>query len=393
MDVDRKMMSNNSPASHRNDARGFRVLFDRLTRYCLLEITVPAVLAMLIIGFVGVANELRERRAALPLEFISGWDMARLVFYFSPTLIAYLIPIAFMMGILLAFGKLSQNNEITAMKAAGIPLKRLVAPVVIVGALLSVGTFFLQDRVQPKALERANRLLFVELPQRITLDVLPVGVMNELGGFRVYFKGRDTESKLLRDIVVVLPQSGRDMIYYAETAQFDGSGDGARLVLRNCQIVKPQPGDNVATQTAAEQIVPLASPMLRPAPAGHKAMTIAELVEQEKKSAQHYASFKTKQNAEELRTTRTEISERITLPLACLAVSLAAAPLAVRAPRSGRSYSFAIGIALLGGYYLLRILFEAKSVHPLEDYIIRGLVPNLALALIGLWALWRVDRV
>ena len=122
-------------------------------------------------------------------------------------------------------------------------------------------------------------------------------------------------------------------------------------------------------------------------------MTIRELIEQEKKSAAQYASSKSKRNAEDLRTTRTEISDRITLPFACLAIGLAAAPLAVRAPRSGRSYSFAIGIALLGGYYLLRILLEANSVHPLEDYVVRGLAPNAVLGLIGLWALWRVDRV
>ena len=60
---------------------------------------------------------------------------------------------------------------------------------------------------------------------------------------------------------------------------------------------------------------------------------------------------------------------------------------------SPAAHPIAIGIALLGGYYLLRILLEAKSVHPLEDYIIRGLVPNVVLCLVGLWALWRVDRV
>jgi lipopolysaccharide export LptBFGC system permease protein LptF len=379
----------------RHGARGYRVVFDRLTRYCLLEITVPAILAMIVIGFVGVANELRERRGALNdyLEYIGGWDMARLVLYYSPTLIAYLVPTAFMMGILLAFGRLSQNNEITAMKAAGIPLKRLVVPVVIVGALLSVGTFFLQDRVQPRAIERANQLLYAELPQRITLDVMPVGVMNEFGGIRVYFKGRDATSHTLRDIVVVVPQPGRDTIYSAASAQFVGMGGEARLVLRNCNIFRPQPGDNVTTQYSNNVSVALTAPMLRPAPAQRKAMTVRELVEKEKQSARDYASFNSKSNAEELRTIRTEISERFTMPLACLAVSLAAAPLAVRAPRGGRSYSFAIGIALLGGYYLLRILLEAKSVHPLEDYVVRGLAPNVALGLIGLWALWRVDRV
>lgn len=379
--------------------RALRVVFDRLTRYCLSEIAVPAILAMLIIGFIGVANELRERRGPLSdvLDYISGWEMARLILYFSPTLVAYLIPIAFMMGILLAFGRLAQNNEITAMKAAGIPLKRLVIPVVLVGALLSAVTFVLQDRVQPQAIARANQLIFNELPQRVTLDVLPVGVMKEIGGVRVYFEDRDIATRTLKEIVVIQQRDGRNIIYRAETAQFEKAtveGGESRLVLRKCRVISPAPGDDKTDQTSDEVTVTLAPAMFSKAPGGHRSMTMPELIEEEKRATANFKNAGNNRNAREnLRTLRTEISDRITLPLACLAVSLAAAPLAVRAPRSGRSYSFAIGIALLGGYYLLRILLEAKSVHPLEDYIIRGLAPNIVLCIVGLWALWRVDRV
>lgn len=384
----------NKPLATSPAVRGHRVVFDILTRYSLLEIAVPAVLAMLVIGFVGVVNELRERSQVLELDFLSAWDVARLVFYFSPTLVAYLIPIAFMMGILLAFGRLAQHNEITAMKAAGIPLKRLVAPVVIVGALLSAGTYFLQDRVQPRAIERANHLLFTELPERITLDVLPVGVMNEFGGVRVFFKERDAQRKTLRGVVVAKSESGRDVVYYADSAQFVKSGKRAQLVLRDCLKVQPQPGDDVFTQESREFTVPLTSKPLGKQPGRSKEMTLQELFKEEKASEAQYNSNKgLRRYREDLRTVRTEISDRITLPLACLAVGLAAAPLAVRAQRGGRSYSFAIGFVLLGGYYVLRILLEAKSVHPLEDYIVRGLAPNLVLCAIGLWALWRVDRV
>lgn len=353
----------------------------------------PAVLAMLIIGFVGVANELRERRQVIQLEFIDAWDVARLILYYSPTLVAYLVPIAFMMGILLAFGRLAQDNEITAMKAAGIPVKRLVAPVVIVGALLSVATYFLQDRVQPRAIGRANDLLYSELPQRITLDVLPVGVMNEFGGVRVYFKDRDTATKTLRDVVVVKQESGRDTIYYAEKAEFQPTGERAQLVLTKCHMVQPQPGDDVTTQFSENVMVPLTANPLAPAPGRREEMTIRELIADEKETERRYKSNRSKPNAEDLRKIRTEIANRVTLPFACLAVSLAAAPLAARARRGGRSYSFAIGILLLGGYYLMRILLETKSVHPLEDYLVRGFLPNAVLAALGVWALWRVDRV
>lgn len=370
-----------------------RIFFSILTRYCLREIAVPAVLAVAVIGFVGVANELRERRDDLPLQFISGWDMARLIVYFSPTLIAYLVPIAFMMGILLAFGRMAQHNEITAMKAAGIPLKRLVLPVVFVGALLSIGTFFLQNRVQPRAIDRANRLLYSELPQRVTLDVLPAGVMNDFGGVRVSFRSRDLATKTLNDIVVVQPKSGPDWIFFAKSAQFVETPRGTELVLRDGHQVMPRKNDEVAAPLFTEQRLALESRALRPAPAQHRSMTLGQLLEREKKSAERYKLYRNKQNAEDVRTVRAEISERITLPLACLAVSLAAAPLAVRAPRSGRSFAFAIGVALLGGYYLMRVLLEVKSVRPLDDHIVRGLVPNLVLGIVGLWGLWRVDRV
>jgi len=357
------------------------------------EILLPALLAVLIIGFVGVANELRERRVALPLEFISEWDIARLILYFSPTLVVYLVPLAYMMGILLAFGRLAQHNEITAMKAAGIPLKLLVVPVVLVGLLLSVGTFFLQERVQPRAMALANQLLYVELPQRLTLDVLPVGVMNDFGGIRVYFKSRDVASKTFSDIVVVQPQTGRDWIFYAESAQFVESGEGTRLVLRNGHQIIPQEGDSIMPILFDEQAVDLNSPALRPPPARHRAMALAELFKQEKLSEDRYKAYRTKNNSEDLRAVRSEISDRITLPMACLAVSLAAAPLAVRAPRSGRSYSFAIGFALLGGYYFMRILLESGGLGSMQEYILRGIAPSAVLCVVGLVALWRVDRV
>ena len=165
-------------------------------------------------------------------------------------------------------------------------------------------------------------------------------------------------------------------------------------MLRKCRVVRPRPGGLVPDHTSEEVTVSLAPPSIQRGAARHKSLTIPELIQEEKRAAESYKHAGNNRNAaENLRTIRTEISDRITLPLACLAVSLAAAPLAVRAPRSGRSYSFAIGIALLGGYYLLRILLEAKSEHPLEDYIVRGLVPNIVLCVVGLWALWRVDRV
>lgn len=366
-----------------------------LTRYTLREIAVPALLAVAVIGFVGVAQELRERHMDknLPLEFISGWDVARLVFYFSPTLAAYIIPITYMMGILLAFGGLAQNNEITAMKAAGIPLKRAIAPVIATGLLLSGLSFVLMERVQPLAVAKANHLLYVELPQRITLEVLPTGSVQDIGEWRVYFAGRDAANKTLTGIVIRVPKQNGEWVFYANEARFIDDPKGAVLVLRDGYIIVPQQNDTVTRAVFSDWTMPVPAMMMRSATGLRHTLSLNDLFAKEKQAATIQAASPSRGKSEDLRLTRGEIADRITLPLASLAVSIIAAPLAVRSPRSGRSFSFALGFAIIFVFYMLRNLLEPSDLVSLNNAILRGLLPSLLLCAAGAVAVWRVDRV
>lgn len=373
--------------------RRFGPFFGILTRYTLWEIAVPAAMAIAIIGFVGVANELRERRVALPIEFITGWDVTRLVFYFSPTLAAYIIPITYMLGILLAFGRLAENNEITAMKAAGIPLKRMVAPVLGVGLALSLLSFVLMDRVQPWAAEKASHIIYVELPQRITLEILPAGSVQEIGGWRVYFSARDPESKTLTDVVIRDNRSDGEWVFYAKSARFVDDPNGAQLELIDGRIIRPQKDDTVAPLVFPHWTVSVPATFLRQAPSKRRTLTLKELLAHERDAEQQAGELPTRSNVEDLRKTREEIAERITLPLACLAVSFLAAPLAVRSPRSGKSYSFALGVGIIFVFYMMRALLEPAELVSMNGAILRGIAPSFLLTALGLIAVWRVDRV
>jgi lipopolysaccharide export LptBFGC system permease protein LptF len=122
-------------------------------------------------------------------------------------------------------------------------------------------------------------------------------------------------------------------------------------------------------------------------------MTFSELLDKERDAVARHAASPSRQNAENLRLTRAEIGERASLPLACLAVSIVAAPFAVRARRAGRSYSFAIGFLIIGAYYMIRLFVEPGDVRPLAECVFRAMTPNLVLAAVGIVALWRVDRV
>ena len=208
-----------------------------LNRYILRQIAAPALMAVTLVAVIGVAQEIQERVAKLPLAQMTLSDFARLSGYFLPTIVSYLIPVTFMLGILLAFGRFSQNNELVAMKAAGIPLKRLLAPILVVGALLSATSFLVQDRVQPWAVRKVTDLINTELPLRATLDSLPAGIMHEYSGWRVYIGENDREGTL-RNVIIVEPGEGvTAATYYAETASLKTDGNKTLLAMPHVRLI------------------------------------------------------------------------------------------------------------------------------------------------------------
>ena len=111
-----------------------------------------------------------------------------------------------------------------------------------------------------------------------------------------------------------------------------------------------------------------------------------QLLDDEKTLAGQIAQTPSEPGKLELFKVRRDIADRLSLPFACLAVSLAAAPLGARARRAGRSYTFAVGFSVLLIYYVLQMLVEGHSLHPLWLTILRMWVPNLLLCGAGLFS-------
>lgn len=362
----------------------------RLDRYILLHIAIPSILALVVIGFLSVANEIRERLSEMPTELVTFGDILRMTFFFLPSLVSYVVPITFLLGILMTFGRLAQQGEVVAMRAAGISLKRVVAPVVMMGAVLSVLCFFIQDRIQPWAIERAFALIYSELPQRATLDVLPAGIMHEYGGWRVYFGQKDPDSLTLYDVDLLRPEPGGGAsVFHADSARLVRMGGTYELVLTKGILISPK---NMRLDFD-EQRLTIPAPSGRKARGQRRSQSLAELVASGRALEEEYRSSRSQKAKQSLRKHRQEVAERLSLPFAALAVTLAAAPLGVRSRRAGRSYSFAIGFIIMLVYYVLFVLMEPQSLHPQWDIILRAWTPNLVLLAAGAWLLWRVDRV
>ncbi len=366
----------------------------QIDRYILKRIFVPSALAFFLIGFLAISNELRERAEVLLNEVLKLSDLVRLGIYFLPTLISFVVPIAFFFGVLMGLGQLVEHGEIAAIRSAGVSLRRLIAPVVIAGAVLAFACVLVQDRLQPWGIHEAYDLIKEELPKRATIDMLQPGVMHEYEGWRVYIGYRDRATRTLYDVDIVRPgKEGGAWFFHAGTATMAEQSGERVLRLGKGYFVSPE--NHRAAFDSQELIVParIKSSSARRLRLG---MTLSELLDSEKQLSRDYENSGSYASQVELIKERQEIADRLSLPFAALAVGFAGAPLALggrHGRRGSRMQLFSSGLGILLIYYLLRATLEPRSLHDLNDYVVRVWVPNVALIAFGVVLVWRLDRV
>jgi lipopolysaccharide export system permease protein len=365
-----------------------------ISRYTLRQIGVPALLAAGVIGFfiVGgtVRNQMGDLIKMIPADQVRVFDVSRISFYALPTLAGYIIPITFLMGIMFAFSRMVQFSEIIAMKAAGIPLKRIVLPVIAAGAVLSGVVYTAQDMGRPWAYRRMMGLLMVELPLRMTIDMLPTGSIQEYSGWRVYIGKRDADGTL-RNLTVLQPaDEGGANAFYADSARLIHENGRPVLEMRKGYLVPADPTRHITFETLKQ---PVPTPETRKVPNTNDGMTMRELFSEERRLGAIFDETGSLPVASELRGIRIEVKNRLSFPLMCLAVSLVGAPIGARTRRSGRSYAFAAGLLMICLYFVLRKLVEPTFLASLPVTVAMGQIPNMLLAVTGLALIGRVDRV
>jgi lipopolysaccharide export system permease protein len=99
-----------------------------------------------------MAEEMLSRKAQLK-------DVALLLVYAMPSVIAMAFPFASLVGALMAAGRLSSDNEMLAIMAAGIPPRRTFAPFVLLGLAFSLVSFAMNDYFLPRGSIEFNKLL------------------------------------------------------------------------------------------------------------------------------------------------------------------------------------------------------------------------------------------
>lgn len=154
-------------------------------------------------------------------------------FYASLTLVPMALPLAVLLASLISFGNMGEKLELLSMKAAGIPLIRILCPILMVTSLVCVASFYFQDRVQPKASRQVFTLLWSMRQKSPELEI-PEGIFySDIPGYSIFVQKKDADTGMLHGVMIYSTESGYDKmeIVLADSARLQSTADQKHLKL------------------------------------------------------------------------------------------------------------------------------------------------------------------
>lgn len=216
------------------------------TRYILTELIGPFFFGLAVITFVLIMDFILD---ILNLIISKGLDWKTILEVFALNLawmLALSVPMSVLVAALMAFGRMSADNEITALNACGIPLYRIVAPALLASAVLASGLVWFNNEILPEANHRA-RLLMTDITQKKPAwNLEPNVFIDYFEGYHLLVKKVDPRTSKLEDVTIydhresALP---RTIIAKRGRMEFSEDGNDLRIFLEEGEIHEPDEED------------------------------------------------------------------------------------------------------------------------------------------------------
>lgn len=160
--------------------------------------------------------------------------LAEFFIYAVASVIPLALPLAILLASLISFGNLGEKFELTAMKAAGISLFRIMRPLVVGVAVIAVGAFFFSDNILPKSQMKLWALIFSLRQKSPELEIPEGEFYDGVHGYNIYVRHKDSRTGLLRDLMIYDYSAGfqNATVMVADSGKLAFSEDKKYLILR-----------------------------------------------------------------------------------------------------------------------------------------------------------------
>lgn len=203
-----------------------------LHRFILKSYLGPLVMTFFISMFILLMQFLWKYIDDLVGKGLDADVIAELLLYASAGLVPMALPLATLLASLMTMGNLGENNELLAMKSAGISLPRIMIPLIFVTIFISTGAFFFANNVLPYTNLKISTLLYSVKQQKPELIIKEGVFTNLIEGYSIKVADKDQKTSLLKKILIYdhSNDKGNTTVTFADSGYMKPTSDQQFLV-------------------------------------------------------------------------------------------------------------------------------------------------------------------
>ncbi len=301
-------------------------------------------------------------------------------------------PFACLFGTLLGMGRLAADNEISALRTSGVSFFRIIRLPLIAGALVAFTAFQVNERIAPVATDLSTRSFYQILYKSQTLPIEPnIFRSDPSTGNTFYIQSVAPDGKTMQNVMIYQPDRTTPYVQVltAKTARLEGTS----IVLEHAVRTQVKSDGQISAVDVMVKDLHMSLPMgdngqnfLSASYNDTYTMNTERLAQQIKFRKQ------TGQGGTDLAVQELTLGSKYAYPVASFIAVIVALPLAVKFGKKGRTLGIVLSIMVLFVYYGMVALFGAFGKNGALDPYVAAWLPNVIMAAVGGWLVWREDR-
>jgi len=361
-----------------------------LHRYIFHEVLTPFLLGLGVFTFILLIARLLKLIELVVNRGLPPLQILRLLGYLMPAFLEVTVPMAMLLAILIAFGRLSADAEMIAMRSSGLSIYQLAPPVVLFVGIATCMTAALSMYARPWANHNLKHELWDIARTRATAGLRPQIFNDEFPGLVIYAEQIDSRTDRLSHVLISDERDPKQHnTVFAREGYMISDNEAQTVTLRLLDGTIHTSGDAASDYHTDFESYDV-NLDLRETLAGDTAkeddpqeLTLPQL---------HAAIDKEAASGTPRPGLLVELHRKFAIPFACIVFGLVGVPLGIEPARAVRSRGFAVSLAVIFTYYILLSAGQGFAEQGTVPAWLGLWLPNIVFGVIGVILVRRAAR-
>lgn len=371
-----------------------------LDKYILTELVSPFFFGTAVFTLLFMSVDLFFRIASLVVQKqLAFTDGLLCIYYNLPYILVFTFPMSVLLAMLVAFGRLSGESEIIAMKSSGISFYRIAVPAVVFAALITVASFFINETLSPEYTYRAKNIIAKTLSKEgakiwenvIIKTTAPDGLERMITAIKFNYKRGIMEGVMIQDSRGTKPVRWirADLAVWEATQWY--------LVNATVYNLSDDKSGDIKYQTHFKKYIspiPFTPQDIETRERSPEEMNSKNVQEKINFLTKDYekSNYQDKDLLKQINSLKVMLHQKISLPFTCLVFALLGIPLGIRPHRTSTSIGLGLSIIFIFIYYILMSIGKALGDNSIMPPALASWMPNITFASVGLFLLYKKEQ-